>query len=118
MGKETYLKQFFFSVLMKSIRKMAGKPFKVGRFSHTLRVRLMREHLGIDVDALDNEDVQAHGSTERRPEVGVPGVWDPDNEQMQGREFVTEKRHHHHRHTEKLKDVMRSAVDAMRPGNI
>lgn len=34
---------------------MAGKPFQVGRFAHTLRVRLMREHLGIDVDALDEE---------------------------------------------------------------
>jgi phospholipase D1/2 len=112
MGKETFL-NLFFSVLMMSIRKMAGKPFKVGRFSHSLRVRLMREHIGIDVDALDNEDVRAHGSTERRPETGV---WDPDNEQMHGREFVTEKGPHHH--TEKLKDVMRSAADAMRPGNI
>lgn len=36
---------------------MAGQPFKVGRFAHTLRVRLMREHLGIDVDALTEEDI-------------------------------------------------------------
>ncbi|OAV88495.1 hypothetical protein PTTG_00875 [Puccinia triticina 1-1 BBBD Race 1] len=36
--------------------KMAGKPYKVGRFAHTMRVRLMREHLGIDVDAMDAED--------------------------------------------------------------
>lgn len=92
---------------------MAGKPFKVGRFSHTLRVRLMREHLGIDVDALDNEDVPAHGSTEPRPETEV---WDPDNEEMHGREFVTEKGRHDH--AEKLKDVMRSAIDLMRPGEI
>lgn len=33
--------------------QMAGKPYKVGRFPHTLRMRLMREHLGLDVDALD-----------------------------------------------------------------
>jgi phospholipase D1/2 len=39
---------------------MAGKPFKVGRFAHTLRVRLMREHLGIDVDALSEEDLMTH----------------------------------------------------------
>ncbi|KAK9450986.1 uncharacterized protein V1518DRAFT_371319 [Limtongia smithiae] len=32
---------------------MGGKPYLVGRFAHTLRVRLMREHLGIDVDGLD-----------------------------------------------------------------
>jgi phospholipase D1/2 len=36
---------------------MAGKPFQVGRFSHTLRVRLMREHVGIDVDAIDAEEM-------------------------------------------------------------
>ena len=36
---------------------MGGKPFKVGRFAHLLRVRLMREHLGIDVDALDEEEL-------------------------------------------------------------
>ncbi|PPR05355.1 hypothetical protein CVT24_007969 [Panaeolus cyanescens] len=34
---------------------MAGMPFKVGRFAHTLRVRLMQEHLGIDVDKLDEQ---------------------------------------------------------------
>lgn len=88
---------------------MAGKPFKVGRFSHTLRVRLMREHIGIDVDALDDEDVRAHDSTERGHKAEF---WDPDGEQMRGREFVTGKGHHHH--TEKAKDVMRSAADAIR----
>jgi len=36
---------------------MAGRPFKVGRFAHSLRVRLMQEHVGVDVDAL----------SERRP---------------------------------------------------
>ena len=29
---------------------MGGQPYQVGRFPHTLRIRLMREHLGIDVD--------------------------------------------------------------------
>lgn len=32
--------------------KMAGQPYMVGEFPHTLRKRLMREHLGIDVDAV------------------------------------------------------------------
>ncbi|PLB39369.1 phospholipase D [Aspergillus candidus] len=31
---------------------MNGRPYLVGRFPHTLRMRLMREHLGIDVDEL------------------------------------------------------------------
>jgi phospholipase D1/2 len=35
---------------------MAGQPYKVGKFPHTLRVRLMREHLGIDVDHITEEE--------------------------------------------------------------
>jgi len=31
---------------------MADRPYEVGEFPHTLRKRLMREHLGIDVDAI------------------------------------------------------------------
>lgn len=31
---------------------MGGEPYEVGEFPHTLRKRLMREHLGIDVDAI------------------------------------------------------------------
>ncbi|EEQ41781.1 hypothetical protein CLUG_05909 [Clavispora lusitaniae ATCC 42720] len=32
---------------------MDGESYTVGRFPHTLRLRLMREHLGISVDTLD-----------------------------------------------------------------
>jgi len=35
---------------------MAGEPYKVGRFAHTLRMRLMREHLGVDVDEVMDEE--------------------------------------------------------------
>ena len=62
---------------------MAGKPFKVGRFAHTLRVRLMREHLGVDFDALDEEDLMAHGPVQ--PEF-VESTWDPDAEQLYGKD--------------------------------
>ncbi|EMC92501.1 hypothetical protein BAUCODRAFT_77697 [Baudoinia panamericana UAMH 10762] len=31
---------------------MGGEPYEVGEFAHTLRMRLMREHLGVDIDAL------------------------------------------------------------------
>lgn len=37
--------------------KMNGQPYMVGRFPHTLRLRLMREHLGLDVDKI-MEDAQ------------------------------------------------------------
>jgi hypothetical protein len=57
---------------------MAGAPFKVGRFAHKLRMRLMREHLGVDVDALDNEDL-----LKRKPQHDESDIkkWDPDREE-------------------------------------
>jgi phospholipase D1/2 len=36
---------------------MAGQPYYVGKFAHNLRVRLMREHLGIDVDCCLEEEL-------------------------------------------------------------
>ncbi|KAK0269983.1 Phospholipase D1 [Friedmanniomyces endolithicus] len=36
---------------------MGGEPYEVGEFAHGLRVRLMREHLGIDVDAVYRREV-------------------------------------------------------------
>lgn len=35
---------------------MNGKPYLVGRFPHTLRMRLMREHIGVDVDEVAEEE--------------------------------------------------------------
>ena len=35
---------------------MAGKPYRVGKFAHSLRLRLMREHLGMDVDGIMAEE--------------------------------------------------------------
>ncbi|KAI0669199.1 phospholipase D [Trametes maxima] len=62
---------------------MAGQPYKVGRFAHSLRVRLMREHLGVDVDALYEEDLMA---AEPSKEPYEQEHWDPEGEQ----EFGTE----------------------------
>jgi phospholipase D1/2 len=61
---------------------MAGKPFKVGRFAHSLRVRLMQEHLGVDVDALPEDDLMT--SEPLQPEF-QQAVWDPNSEQEAGR---------------------------------
>ena len=81
---------------------MGGEPFKVGRFAHTLRVRLMREHLGVDVDALYDEDIQQaqeqheHATNPRwtetpnsnpraEPDNGIDignHQWDPNQEQV------------------------------------
>lgn len=59
--------------------EMDGKPFKVGRFAHSLRVRLMREHLGVDVDAMYEEDLMAGKPV--KPETEIE-AWDPDHEQQ------------------------------------
>ncbi len=87
---------------------MDGKPFKVGRFAHSLRVRLMREHIGIDVDSLDDG-----GTRTQSPAEGghVTNIWDPSAEQKRGRESVTEKRHR----AERAKDRVQ---DAVHQGNI
>ena len=58
---------------------MAGKPFKVGRFAHTLRVRLMREHIGVDVDTMYEEDLMA-GKPQKPFYDQEP--WDPDLEEQ------------------------------------
>ena len=54
--------------------KMNGQPYQVGRFPHSLRMRLMREHLGLDVDKI-MEDAQAMENERRKQEAGehVPG---------------------------------------------
>ncbi|PVH98007.1 phospholipase-like protein D1 [Periconia macrospinosa] len=41
---------------------MAGEPYKVGKFPHTLRMRLMREHLGVDTDKIFEEEWESRHS--------------------------------------------------------
>ncbi|GAA5892364.1 hypothetical protein JCM5296_003579 [Sporobolomyces johnsonii] len=64
---------------------MGGKPYKVGRFAHTMRVRLMREHLGIDVDELEaNEGREELLAREAERMQEQDEEWDPDREQSHG----------------------------------
>nr|XP_019045930.1 phospholipase D [Kwoniella bestiolae CBS 10118]OCF24860.1 phospholipase D [Kwoniella bestiolae CBS 10118] len=58
---------------------MAGQPFKVGRFAHTLRVRLMREHVGVDVDSIDEDQLMSREPVADADEIET---WDPDHEQQ------------------------------------
>lgn len=71
-------------------RTMAGKPFKVGRFAHTLRVRLMREHLGVDVDKMYSDDLLAREPVHPESEIQK---WDPDQEE--GGKYEVTKVHTH-----------------------
>lgn len=72
---------------LKATRTMDGKPYKVGRFAHTLRVRLMREHIGVDVDAIYEEDLM---STEPSKDQMSQEAWDPESEQQEGMNGVTQ----------------------------
>ena len=65
---------------------MAGKPFKVGRFAHTLRVRLMREQIGVDVDAISKADLMV--SEPIKPDHEQE-EWD-DDEQEHGQGGLTQ----------------------------
>lgn len=39
--------------------RMGGRDYRVGRFPHSLRMRLMREHLGVDVDQVMDDEREA-----------------------------------------------------------
>lgn len=93
-------------------RSMAGRPFKVGRFAHTLRVRLMREHVGVDVDALYDEDLM---STEPIKPAEEQEEWDPENEQERGKEGGVTHVGHHERRTA-AKAVAHVVADGIKEG--
>ena len=40
---------------------MAGKPFMVGKFAHTLRIRLQLEHLGVNTDDFEQRTIMMDG---------------------------------------------------------
>jgi phospholipase D1/2 len=55
---------------------MDGEPYLVGRFAHTLRMRLMREHLGIDVDEVMEEERRAELDREEEEyETRMNGIY-------------------------------------------
>jgi phospholipase D1/2 len=62
---------------------MGGEPYDVGEFAHSLRKRLMREHLGVDVDAIYRREQAAREREEQDAEMariyqeGTAGSQDP-----------------------------------------
>ena len=111
MGIKQLMRRSGYIYLTRTFRKMGGKSFKVGRFAHSLRVRLMREHIGIDVDTLDEQDLRAHDTSEA---AHATDVWDPDAEQRNGQGVVTEKGHH----AERAQNIMMSAKSVVQQGDI
>ena len=53
--------------------KMNGEDYQVGRFPHSLRMRLMREHLGLDVDKImEDAQVMENERQKQAPAGHVP----------------------------------------------
>jgi phospholipase D1/2 len=59
---------------------MAGRPYQVGRFAHTLRLRLMREHLGLDVDEILDDERQADLDREEQFEAEMNDIYDEESD--------------------------------------
>ncbi|EEB06478.2 phospholipase D [Schizosaccharomyces japonicus yFS275] len=55
---------------------MDGKPYKVGKFAHRLRIRLMREHLGIETDVLEQREYNMDGLDRDTVDKRMQ-VWNP-----------------------------------------
>ena len=53
--------------------RMAGEEYMVARFAHGLRMRLMREHLGLDVDEIRDEELEAAQVDHEMPGVNGKG---------------------------------------------
>ena len=87
---------------------MAGKPFKVGRFAHSLRMRLMREHVGVDVDAMTEQDYVPRD--EMQPEHEQE-LWDPESEQEHGGRDVTQAQH-----TTPIRNALGEASEGIKQG--
>ena len=49
---------------------MAGRPYKVAKFAHSLRLRLMREHLGLHVDEIRGDEVEGWSANRAFHELG------------------------------------------------
>ncbi|KAI1331758.1 phospholipase D [Xylariaceae sp. FL0255] len=54
---------------------MGGEPYQVGKFAHTLRMRLMREHLGLDVDEITEQERIADMNAELEFEENMDEIY-------------------------------------------
>lgn len=61
---------------------MAGKPYRVGAFAHALRMRLMREHLGLDVDAISEQERQDSLGTDAEYEAEMSQIYQDSDSSM------------------------------------
>ncbi|EXJ95576.1 phospholipase D [Capronia coronata CBS 617.96] len=67
--------------------RMNGKPYQVGRFPHTLRMRLMREHLGLDVDSITEETLAMNAERDKARKAGKAARPKPPDDEVSNSEF-------------------------------
>ena len=91
---------------------MGGEPYQVGRFAHTLRVRLMREHLGVDVDAIYEEDLMAAEPMKPEMEMDTRHA-DPElkKSELTGGGIARDGRARHHRSISSVVKDLKGAVN-------
>ena len=83
---------------------MNGEPYLVGRFAHTLRLRLMREHLGLDVDEI-MEDEQEEKDMQWEQDMATFAQEPSNRESSEGPLQVN---HHHQEDAIQKAEVMSS----------
>lgn len=88
---------------------MAGRPFQVGRFAHSLRVRLMREHAGVDVDALSEEEHAPSQRQPRKPEEAQEAC-DPHEKVDEGQKQIESS------HGEPSQNVLEDVAEELKQG--
>ncbi|KAK8049967.1 hypothetical protein PG994_011697 [Apiospora phragmitis] len=59
---------------------MAGEPYEVGRYAHSLRVRLMREHLGLPVDEITENERAEEAETDAMYESEMDHIYGIDEQ--------------------------------------
>lgn len=91
---------------------MDGKPFRVGRFAHTLRIRLMREHIGVDVDKIYQEEFLSPDPVKDEDDIET---WDPDKQTTLQDESGITRVTRGRKHTP-LRTVLGDAGDALHQG--
>jgi phospholipase D1/2 len=108
--------------------RMAGKDYEVSRFAHELRLRLMREHLGIDTDRPPSKQMVdvVDSAKPHRDSTGSdsgPSSQEVEEKLIQNRFEVqdsmieAERRYHERRHSS-ISPGPESAVDFMPPLNL
>ncbi|KAL2316313.1 Phospholipase D1 [Schizosaccharomyces pombe] len=97
--------------------KMDGKPYKVGKFAHTLRKRLMREHLGLETDVLEQREYNMDG-LDRDTEWKRVEVWTPDEgNAINGSAYTAEELKMKYRSQSQFTttpDILRKAEESMK----